>query len=107
MRGHVTQILIIADVGDIGIDNFKVATTRRNMEDNLKYSPERQHKIIAINVGNFALYWWRLMRPLLPKRSQNKIVIAGSEKEAIYQVMEEDMDHSVIPEYLGGGNIID
>ena len=39
MRGHVSQIMIIADVQDIGTENFKFALTKRNMEDNLKYSP--------------------------------------------------------------------
>ena len=46
------------------------------------------------------------MKPAIPKKSQNKIELAGSGIEAIYSALEEEMDGSVIPDYLGGSNIL-
>lgn len=37
MRGNVSQINIIADVEDIGANNFKLAVTRRNISDGSTY----------------------------------------------------------------------
>lgn len=37
MRGLITQINIIADVSDIGPKNFKLAITKRNIDDGKKY----------------------------------------------------------------------
>lgn len=39
MKGHVDQILIIADLTGLSSDNFKLSVTKRNVADSLKYSP--------------------------------------------------------------------
>lgn len=39
MRGHVTQVLIIADVENLGTNNFKFSITKKNVSDSLKFSP--------------------------------------------------------------------
>ena len=107
MRGNVTQVTIIADVENIGTDHFKFSVTKRNIVDSLSFSPERQFKMIGVNVSSFALYWWKLVSPLLPKNTLEKITIAGNETNDILNCLLEDMDESVIPEYLGGTNKID
>ena len=83
MKGHVSQVLIVADLQDIGYDNFKLAITRRNISDCLKYGPERQYKLIAINAGVFPHYCWSIIKPLLPKKTQSKVVVPGVSEEEI------------------------
>ena len=39
MRGHVDQLVIMADVSNLSMESFKLAVTRRNIGDNLKYGP--------------------------------------------------------------------
>lgn len=63
--------------------------------------------MIGVNVSSFALYWWKLVSPLLPKNTLEKITIAGNDREDILNCLLEDMDESVIPEYLGGTKKID
>ena len=83
MRGHVSQVMIIADVENLGTDNFKVGITKKNLVDSLNFSPERQFKMIGVNVSSFALYWWKLISPLIPKNTQEKVLVAGNDREDI------------------------
>ena len=39
MRGYVDQMVIIADLENLGTKNFKLAITKRNVGDSLKYGP--------------------------------------------------------------------
>jgi hypothetical protein len=107
MRGNATQVLIIADVEGLGANNFKFSVTKRNILDSLNYCPERQYKMIGVNVSTFAMYWWRICSPLLPKNTLEKISIAGSDTTDIYNALLDEMDEEVIPEYLGGKSKID
>lgn len=73
MRGNVCQVLIIGDSKDVGSENFKLAITKRNISDCLKYGPEKQYKLFALNAGMFVNYCWKFIKPLLPKRTHSKI----------------------------------
>jgi len=88
----------------LGSDNFKLAITKRNIADSLKYSPERQYKLIAVNVSIFAYTIWGVLKPLLPKKTLAKINIIGTDVKEIVDTLSKEMDISVIPEYLGGKN---
>ncbi len=39
MRGNVSQVLIIADVENLGTNNFKFSITKKNIIDSLQFSP--------------------------------------------------------------------
>ena len=39
MRGYVDQMVVIGDLNNLGSSNFKLAITKRNVADNLKYGP--------------------------------------------------------------------
>lgn len=39
MTGYVDQVTIIADLYDLGMKNFKIALTNRNVNDMLKCAP--------------------------------------------------------------------
>jgi hypothetical protein len=39
MRGYVDQMLVIADLENLSSKNFKLAITKRNLADSLKYGP--------------------------------------------------------------------
>lgn len=107
MRGTVTQVLIIADVAGLSMKNFKLAVTRRNMQDADEYNAERQYKIIAVNVASFAVYWWHLVKSFVPKNVVRTVSMLGDSVAEIREVLLKEMDEEVIPEYLGGKNIID
>lgn len=87
MRGYVDQITIIADLANLSSSNFKFAVTKRNVADSLKYSPERQYKLIAVNVSAFAYTIWRFIQPLLPKKTLSKISIIGTDKKEIVDAL--------------------
>lgn len=106
MRGIADQITIIADLMDLSMANFKMAVTKRNIAESLKYSPERQYKLIAINITSFAYYCWMFIQPLLPKHTLSKITIVGTNKNEILDALTKEMSFSVIPEYLGGTNSV-
>lgn len=80
MRGYVTQLNIIADVYDIGKSNFRWAITKQNIEDGKKYCVERQYKFFAVNVGSFAYFCYKFIKPLLPKKTEEKVYIGGNDK---------------------------
>jgi hypothetical protein len=103
-KGYADQYTVIADVQGLGSSNFKLAITKRNVGDCLKYCPERQHKLIAVNVSTFATFLWGALKPLLPKRTISKLSIAGCDKNEILDMLAKEMDVTVIPEYLGGKN---
>lgn len=103
-RGYADQYTIIADVEGLGTDNFKLEISKRNMGDCLRFCPERQYKFIAVNIGTFARIVWGMLKPLLPKRTVEKLCIAGSDKAEILEILSKEMDITVIPEYLGGKN---
>lgn len=81
----------------LGGDNFKLSITKRNMGDCLKFCPERQHKLIAVNVSTFANFVWGVLKPLLPKRTVAKLSLAGSERAEILENLTKEMDITVIP----------
>lgn len=57
-----------------------------------------------MNVGLFAYSVWKILQPLLPKSTLNKISIVGTEKKEIVDVLSKEMSLDIIPEYLGGEN---
>lgn len=73
MRGYVDQMIIIGDLNNLGTNNFKLAITKRNVADSLKYGPERQLALITVNVSTFAYTAWNFIKPLLPKKTLHKI----------------------------------
>ena len=97
-------MLIIADLTELSSDNFKFSITKRNLDDALKFCPERQFKFIVFNLAGFATTLWKLFNYMLPKRSLSKVSIVGEDKGEILDVLRAEMDISVIPEYLGGKN---
>lgn len=102
MRGYVDQMLVIGDLTDLGSKNFKIAITKRNVSDSLKFGPERQLGLMIVNAGTFAYTAWTFIKPLLPKKTLHKIEICGHNKKQIVASLSTRMDISVIPEYLGG-----
>lgn len=104
MRGHVTQINIIADVAGIGQNNFKWAITKRNIEDGKKYCAERQYKFFAVNTSPFAYFCYKFIKPVLPKKTEEKVYIGGNDKKEIVDSLIKDMSIDVIPTTLGGKN---
>lgn len=77
LKGYADQFLIIADLTNLSSDNFKLSITKQNLNDGLKFSPERQFKFIAFNLAGFATALWKLFKNILPKRSLSKINIIG------------------------------
>jgi hypothetical protein len=73
MRGYVDQMIAIGDLINLGTNNFKLAITKRNIADSLKYSPERQLSMYIVNASTFAYTAWTFIKPLLPKKSIHKI----------------------------------
>lgn len=73
MRGYVDQMIVIGDLGNLAAKNFKLAVTKRNVSDSLKYGPERQYALITVNVSTFAYTAWTFIKPLLPKKTLHKI----------------------------------
>lgn len=104
MRGYADQFIALADLDNLGSANFKLSITKQNISDGLKYSPERQLKIIVFNASGFASGLWSILKHLLPKRTLCKINILGTDKNEILDFLLGEMDISVIPEYLGGTN---
>lgn len=83
MRGHVYQMFIIGDTSNQTSDNYKLSITKRNLIDALKYCSERQYRLISVNTDNLTYYIYRLIKHLIPKKSQNKILAVGTEKKEI------------------------
>lgn len=73
MRGYVDQMVVIADLSNLGAKNFKLAITKRNLSDSLKYGPERQHGLVVVNANVFAHTAWAIIKPLMPKKTLHKI----------------------------------
>lgn len=71
---------MLADLDGLCSDNFKLSITKQNIHDGLKYCPERQFKLLAFNVGKFALFAWALFKHLLPAKTLNKISIMGEDR---------------------------
>ena len=106
MRGHVDQLVILADVSNLSMESFKLQVTRRNISDNLKYGPERQVKLYAMNAGNTAYFCWKLIKPLLPHKTHDKVMITSTNIQERIKEMSVDIDVEVIPSHLGGENVL-
>jgi len=89
MRGYSDQFTIIADIENLSAENFKLSITKRNLADSLKYSPERQYKLICVNVGMFAYTVWGVLKPMLPKRTLSKINIFGTDRKEIVEALSK------------------
>lgn len=55
-------------------------------------------------MGKFATTLWLVIKNLLPSKTLSKIKILGEDSTEILSNLLEEMDISVIPEYLGGSN---
>ena len=104
LRGYSDQYTVLADLEGLSSENFKLSITKRNVGDSLKYSPERQYKMHIVNASTFANLIWKVLKPLLPKRTIKKLNIIGSDRKEILEQLTQEMDISVIPEHLGGSN---
>lgn len=102
MRGYVYQMVIIADTANNKSQNFKLSITKRNLSDCLKYGAERQYKLIAVNADSITVYVYKILKPVIPKRSQDKIMAIGGDKKQILNTLCEYMSPEIIPSYLGG-----
>ena len=97
MEGYVDRITVIADGEDLGLSNFKISLTKKNLEGLLKYCPERQSRLIAVHANFFGRTVWRVLRPLLPKKTLDKKKVLGYDKDEIMQALLKEIDISVIP----------
>lgn len=79
LKGYVDQYTILADMEGLSSKNMKLAITKRNIADSLKYCPERQYKFIAFNVGFFSETVWKIISPLLPKKTLLKVSLLGKD----------------------------
>ena len=104
LAGYADQYTVIADLENLSTENFKLSITQRNVGDSLKYSPERQYKLLIVNASVFAHMIWKFLKPLLPKRTIAKLNIIGCDKKDILEGLSKEMDPSIIPEHLGGTN---
>lgn len=104
MRGYVDQIVVLIDAEGISSANFDFSITKRNLNDLLRLCPERQFKMIGVHVGHFGYLCWNFIKPILPKRTQEKIVVASDDPREMYATLLEEMPKHVIPTYLGGKN---
>jgi hypothetical protein len=75
-----------------------MSLTKKNLDGLLKYSPERQSKLIAVHANWFGLTIWTILKPLLPKKTLNKIDVIGYDDKKILNTLLAEMDISIIPE---------
>ena len=87
IKGYADQFIALADLDNLGSANFKLSITKQNISDGLRYSPERQLKIIAFNASGFATGLWNIFKLLLPKRTLSKINILGTDKNEILDLL--------------------
>lgn len=80
MKGNVDRIMVIADVENLGTKNLKLSLTKKNVESLLKYCPERQSRLIGINANWFAATIWAMVKPMIPKKTLEKIQVFGCNK---------------------------
>ena len=104
MTGYADQLIILANGKDLGLRNFKISLTKKNMNGLLENCPEREACLIAVNANWFGTTVWSILRPLLPEKSAKKIEVYGSNKEQNLKRLLELMDIEVIPVSLGGNN---
>lgn len=83
LKGYAEQYTVLADLEGLSTSNYKFAITKQNVNDGLKYCPERQYKFLALNVGSFAMTLWYVFKNVLPAKTLTKINIIGQDKTEI------------------------
>ena len=74
------------------------------MQSVIAYYPERQYKVYVVGVSLATRSIYTILKPLLPKRTLNKIIFVGNKTEEIQQALLNDIDINNIPKKYGGNH---
>jgi hypothetical protein len=107
MEGYVDGFILLADYEHFGSDNFKFHIAK-SVADASDMFPERQHKLIAFNLGGFCHFVYRIIKPIIPKYALDKIHIFGlSDKDTFREFALTFMDTALLPKYIFPEHAID
>lgn len=76
-KGYVDSYITIVDVEGFGYSNFDLTLTKSLLQKVLQYYPERQNKVFIINMSAFVMGFYKLLKPFLPTRTNEKVVMAA------------------------------
>ena len=100
--GHSSHILVLdmAGMGMAQMDREGLAALHRGIEIEQRYYPETLHKIVIIRAPWIFSAAWNIVSPWLSENDRAKIEISAEESGAA--ALAPVMEHSQIPDFLGG-----
>ena len=102
---EITTATIVTDCADLryGIlfsDLRKYSD--KAWSDESRVIPEGMHRIIVVNCPSFISFAWGLVRHMVPKRTQEKILFCSGGPEKTREVLTTYIDEDKLPKFLGG-----
>lgn len=101
----ITTATIITDCANVryGILFSELRTlSDKAWADESRVIPEGMHRIIVVNSPSWISYAWGLVKHIVPKRTQEKILFSSGGIEKTREVLTTYIDEDKLPKFLGG-----
>ncbi|CAK58585.1 unnamed protein product (macronuclear) [Paramecium tetraurelia] len=94
-KGFVDSYITILDVDGFGFSNFDLQMTKSLLNMVLQFFPERQNKVFIINMSGFVMGFYKMLKPFLPTRTNDKLIFLGKDKQEIQKTLIEHLGFSI------------
>ena len=100
--GGKTRGLIVIDSAGMSYEKFRHRKVFRTLVGTISLFPEIAARIIVVNAPWFFQAAWKIVAPLLPKRTRDKIQVEGKDfMKLVASLVEGGV--AGVPAFLGGG----
>ncbi|KAM3133984.1 hypothetical protein pb186bvf_013950 [Paramecium bursaria] len=90
-KGRVDSYMTIVDVDGFGYSNFDLQMTKKLLNLVLQYYPERQNRVFIINTSFVVMGFYKMLKPFLPTRTNDKLMFIGKDQKEINQILEREI----------------
>ncbi|CAD8141493.1 unnamed protein product [Paramecium pentaurelia] len=94
-KGFVDSYITILDVDGFGFSNFDLQMTKSLLNMVLQFFPERQNKVFIINMSGFVMGFYKMLKPFLPTRTNDKLIFLGKDRQEIQKTLIEHLGFSI------------
>ena len=101
----VTKIVVVMDLSGFKMSNFNAdfrALLKRMAAIGADHYPETMHRTYVVNAPSFFRVIWAFVKPILPPRVINAVVICGGQRDYLPRLLRDVCDKTDLPVHLGG-----
>jgi CRAL/TRIO domain len=106
MQGNVDSYLVIIDCHNATRKNIPPSVIKESFKQFFQYYAARPYRTMIVNANFLVSSIFALIKPLLPKRTLERLRFIGRNQTEIRETFLKEMDIDTLPVRFGGNNAL-